>query len=313
MPELNARDPGKTEAAAGEVLGHVHSVTGAQASIGLLSARGLHHAGATVGKFIKIHTGKALLIGVITDVSLLVSPNIGEQRYCGVAHVDLTGEIGDRRGKIGFRRGVTDYPSIGDAASALTSNELRLVFETSAAKTIKIGQLQQDSTITVAIDVDEMLSKHFAVLGPPASASRARSPSSCSRFFRCGPTCASCCSTFTTSMAAASANGLIWSIRETCGCRSGCSISRRSSTSSSAAVRVSTRKSRFFAEVIPQAKITYTQYRHTIERAAIKKQDAKSSGYTVDTPVPYRLADWRRSTSGWESWRTVHPGWSITS
>ena len=76
MPELNARDPGKTEATAGEVLGHVHSVTGAQASIGLLSARGLHHAGATVGKFIKIHTGKALLIGVITDVSLLVSPNI---------------------------------------------------------------------------------------------------------------------------------------------------------------------------------------------------------------------------------------------
>ena len=36
MPELNARDPGKTEATAGEVLGHVHSVTGAQASIGLL-------------------------------------------------------------------------------------------------------------------------------------------------------------------------------------------------------------------------------------------------------------------------------------
>ncbi len=57
MPELSARDPGKTEGTAGEVLGHVHSVTGSQASIGLLSARGLHRAGATVGKFIKIYTG----------------------------------------------------------------------------------------------------------------------------------------------------------------------------------------------------------------------------------------------------------------
>ena len=99
MPELNARDPGKTETAAGEVLGHVHSVTGAQASIGLLSANGVHRGGATVGKFIKIHTGKALLIGVITDVSLLVSPSIGEQRYCGMAHVDLMGEIDGRGGR----------------------------------------------------------------------------------------------------------------------------------------------------------------------------------------------------------------------
>jgi len=165
MPELNALDPSKAETSPSEVLGHIHSVTGSQASIGLFGARGLHHAGATVGKFIKIHTGEALLIGVITDVSLLVSPSIGEQSYSGVAHVDLTGEISDHGGKMRFRRGVTDYPSIGDPSSALTRNELRLVFDTSAAKTIKIGQLHQDSTITVTIDVDEMLSKHFAVLG----------------------------------------------------------------------------------------------------------------------------------------------------
>jgi len=291
MPELNARDPGKTEATAGEVLGHVHSVTGAQASIGLLSARGLHHAGATVGKFIKIHTGKALLIGVITDVSLLVSPNIGEQRYYGVAHVDLTGEIGDRGGKIGFRRGVTDYPSIGDAASALTSNELRLVFDTSAAKTIKIGQLQQDNTITVAVDVDEMLSKHFAVLGTTGVGKSSAVAVILQQILQVRP----------------DVRILLLDVHN----EYGRCFGERAYLVNPGNLRLPfwlfnfeeivdvffggrpglDEEVEILAEVIPQAKITYTQYRYTIERPAIKKQDPKSSGYTVDTPVPYRLAD----------------------
>ena len=291
MPELNARDPGKTETAAGEVLGHVHSVTGAQASIGLLSANGVHRAGATVGKFIKIHTGKALLIGVITDVSLLVSPSIGEQRYCGVAHVDLTGEISDRGGKIGFRRGVTDYPSIGDAASALTRNELRLVFETSAAKTIKIGQLQQDSAITVTVDVDEMLSKHFAVLGTTGVGKSSAVAVILQQILQVRP----------------DVRILLLDVHN----EYGRCFGERAYVVNPGNLRLPfwlfnfeeivdvffggrpglDEEVEILAEVIPQAKVAYTQYRHTTERPAIKRQDPKSSGYTVDTPVPYRLAD----------------------
>jgi DNA helicase HerA-like ATPase len=45
------------------------------------------------------------------------------------------------------------------------------------------------------------------------------------------------------------------------------------------------------AEVIPLAKASYSQYRGSAERTAIKKIETKNVGYTVDTPVPYRLAD----------------------
>jgi DNA helicase HerA-like ATPase len=45
------------------------------------------------------------------------------------------------------------------------------------------------------------------------------------------------------------------------------------------------------AEVIPVAKSTYTQHRASPERVAIKRADPKMTGYTVDTPVPYRLQD----------------------
>ena len=42
---------------------------------------------------------------------------------------------------------------------------MRIIFDGSGAKSIKVGQLQQDRTIDVRIDINEMLSKHFAVLG----------------------------------------------------------------------------------------------------------------------------------------------------
>jgi DNA helicase HerA-like ATPase len=45
------------------------------------------------------------------------------------------------------------------------------------------------------------------------------------------------------------------------------------------------------SEVIPLAKVAYTQYRINAERLALKRLDPKSLGYTVDTPVPYRLQD----------------------
>ena len=50
------RDQSNPSQASAEPLGHVHSVTGSQASIGLLTASlgSLARAGITVGKFVKI-------------------------------------------------------------------------------------------------------------------------------------------------------------------------------------------------------------------------------------------------------------------
>ena len=45
------------------------------------------------------------------------------------------------------------------------------------------------------------------------------------------------------------------------------------------------------AELIPQAKSNYTQNYRTGDRPMLKRTDPKTTGYTGDTPVPYRLAD----------------------
>jgi len=45
------------------------------------------------------------------------------------------------------------------------------------------------------------------------------------------------------------------------------------------------------SEAIPRAKVAYVQYRSATERTIAKRVDPRTAGYSVDTPVPYRLAD----------------------
>jgi len=151
-----------------ELAGRVISVRGSQASISLPPA-GVHapeHERATVGKFLGVRAGKSLLVGLIADVSLRTEPLLRNQEQAAVAQVDLIGEIRDNEtASANFQRGVTSYPAIGDAASMIGSRELRLIFGNPGSRMIEIGQLQQDTTIPARLDIDEMLSKHFAVLG----------------------------------------------------------------------------------------------------------------------------------------------------
>ena len=109
---------GQGAPAAAGPLGHVQSVSGSQVSIGLVGRQ--HGAGMTVGKFVKIESGQALIVGVIADVA--VQPVAAkEQDLQGMARVDLMGEIDGRDGgPIRFRRGVTTYPTIGDPVAPLS-------------------------------------------------------------------------------------------------------------------------------------------------------------------------------------------------
>jgi uncharacterized protein len=281
---------GKAANATAMLLGYIQSVHGSQTSIALMPhGSGLNRAGATVGRFVKIHTARALLIGLITDVTAETSAK--DRAHCGIANADLTGEIPQQGGTVRFRRGITEYPTIGDSVTALTSDELRVVFDPPGAETLKIGQLLQDTAISVGLDIDELVSKHFAVLG-------------------------------TTGVGKSSAVALV--LQKIMQARQNLRVllldvhNEYSRCFGERANIVNPRNLKLpfwlfnfeeivdvlyggrpaldeelgiLAEVIPLAKATYTQYRAGAERMAVKKFDAKNVGFTVDTPVPYRLAD----------------------
>ncbi len=274
-----------------ELVGRVISVRGSQASVGLPSAaaHAPEEARATVGKFLGLRAGKSLLIGLIADVSLRTEPLLRNQDQ--VAQVDLIGEIHDNdTASAYFQRGVSRYPAIGDAAQIIGSRELRLIFQNPGSRTIEVGQLQQDGTIPARLDVDEMLSKHFAVLG-------------------------------TTGVGKSSAVTLL--LHQILGARPDLRVLlldvhneySRCFGAKAQVLNPSNVKLPFWlynfdeivdvffggrpgleeevdilSEVIPQAKAAYAQQTSAAGRLTLKS-DAAAARYTLDVPVPYRITD----------------------
>jgi uncharacterized protein len=152
----------------GEALGRVISVSGPQATIGFLSSmrRSAHELRPTVGNFVGIVSGRSVLIGVITEVSIDIPAAVREQGYFAAGKMDLLGEIKEEQsGRPCFARGVREYPAVGAAGALLSQQALELVYGGSGTDMVRIGDLNQDSTVGAHIDVQETLTKHFAVLG----------------------------------------------------------------------------------------------------------------------------------------------------
>ena len=274
------------------ILGRVFGVRGSSVTLGLdrISMSNRLHV-VTVGRFLKIHAGDMALVGVVTDVSTRGGSGSGEQENIALAKVDLLGEIdSSSRAEPDFRRGVRHYPTIDDIATPLTAEELSLVFGSQDRKTISIGTLQQDSRIHALVDVDEMLSKHFAVVGSTGVGKSSAVANILKQTMRAYPDLRIFLidahneyeRSFGELAYVVNPNNLklpfwLFSFEEIVDVLFGGRPGLQDEVE-------------ILAEVIPLAKTSYSQLRNS-DRAGLRKLDAKNIGYTVDTPVPYRLAD----------------------
>lgn len=278
------------EAVALGAFGKVISVRGSGARVGLLpSSRPVPSAvRATVGRFVSIRTASSTIIAIITEVS---SENRAEtDEHIAVASVDLLGEIlpGPLRPK--FQRGVTNYPTIGDSVDLISSDDLRIVYEPSGSDQIDVGTLQQDPSVIAYVDIEEMLSKHFAVLGSTGVGKSTGVSLLLNEILKSRP----------------ALRIFLLDVHNEYG---------RSFGDKALVLNPRNLKLPFWlfnfeeivdvlfagrpgvpeeldilAEVIPVAKGLYVQYTST-DRLGLKRVDPKSIGYTADTPVPYRLVD----------------------
>jgi DNA helicase HerA-like ATPase len=245
--------------------------------------------------FLGIRSGSAVLIGMITEVTLETSAAAREQGARATASVDLMGEIRTREGAApAFRRGVTSYPAIGDTAVFLSGRELSLIYSANQGS-IDIGHHQQDVAISAAVNLDDMLSKHFAVLGTTGVGKSSGVALILQQILEKRPALriflldghneyARCFGERAHILNPGNVKLPFWlfNFEETVdilyGGRAGVD-----------------EEIEILTEVIPLAKGNYTQYRGGGggggELRTLKKTDSRSTGFTVDTPVPYRLAD----------------------
>ena len=272
----------------------VLSVHGATTQVGLTAKylKFLEDSPPTVGKFLGVRRGKSLLIGMITEVTIEMPAAGREQGYHATARLDLLGEITNSdSGQARFQRGVTNYPAIGDPAALMTSRELRLIYDISGADTINIGTLHQDPSIGAYIAVDEMLNKHFAVLGTTGVGKSSGVALILQQILAARPNLriflldghneyGRCFGDRAHVLNPRNLKLPFWlfNFEELVDVIFGA----RPGVDEEVAI---------LSETIPLAKGMYTQSRTASERLVIKKSDPKSTGFTVDTPVPYRLDD----------------------
>ena len=271
------------------VIGRVLAVTGVQVTVGLSSANvAADVAKATVGKFLGILSSSSVIVGMITEVN--ERPVRDQDPSCrSTARLDLVGEIRTVSGAAQFQRGVTEYPIIGEPAMLMTDRELRLIY-CGNSELAPIGTLQQDSSIPAQIDIDNLVSKHFAILGTTGVGKsngvaiilqRILDDRPDLRIFLIDPhnEYGRCFGDKSQVLTPRNLRLPFWlfNFEETVdaffGGRPGID-----------------EEVEILSEVIPLAKSVYGQYKGSNDRQLAKK-DARASGYGPDTPVPYRIED----------------------
>lgn len=152
------------EAPAG--FGRVVSVRGSRATLGLAVTPG-ETAPVTVGSFVGIRRDTRKIVCMITEVTWGTALCLTDTAFEATAEVDLLGELveGSAPGENLFRRGVRSHPAIGDTAELIYEEELAAIFTASSPHRMRIGRLHQDDGVPVLLNAEQMLAKHFAVLG----------------------------------------------------------------------------------------------------------------------------------------------------
>ncbi len=264
---------------------------GSLARVGLLAATNMpvSEVRATVGRFVSIRCASSVIVAMITEVSCENLSNTDDD-FIAIASVDLLGEILNPNDKPKFQRGVTHYPTIGDAVELISSQELRTIYAPSGSDQINVGTLQQDRSVIAYVDVEEMLSKHFAILGSTGVGKSTGVSLLLNEILKARPNLrlflldvhneyGRC---FGDKALVCNPRNLklpfwLFNFEEIVDVL----FAGRPGVPEELDI---------LAEVIPLAKGVYTQYQNS-DRIGLKRIDPKQVGFTVDTPVPYRLQD----------------------
>ncbi len=144
----------------------VVAVNGARATVAARMSD-LSEAGAlwSIGDLVAIYGRKSRVICLVQDMAAANQrwePDI--ENYVQ-ANVEILGEVFDgEEGRPVFRRGVSNYPSLGSPVSRIRQRDFVAIYDLGKRKSTVIGQLVQ-AQIPAAIDADAMLRRHFAVVG----------------------------------------------------------------------------------------------------------------------------------------------------
>jgi DNA helicase HerA-like ATPase len=151
-------------------IGRIVSVTGSKAIVLLDSSNEAVVSAADrpeMGTLLAIDTAHTTVLAIVSGLNVPVPGQREGEAEIWIAELGLVGEL--TRSPNGrpqaFNRGVTVYPSLGDRTRVAVNSELHLAFCGDMSRAVRVGSIRQDNSIPATIRVDDLLGKHFAVLG----------------------------------------------------------------------------------------------------------------------------------------------------
>ena len=156
-------------------LGEIAAVSGAALNVrvapsvasGLSIIRGQIYRVGQVGSFVRVPQGYQDLFGVVSEVGANAIPERMDP-------VDDTGRwmkvelVGEIVGGI-FERGISQYPNIGDFVHLAIEEHLQKIYDIRGHGHVTIGTLSSAESISAKIALNELVTRHSAVLGSTGS------------------------------------------------------------------------------------------------------------------------------------------------
>jgi DNA helicase HerA-like ATPase len=153
--------------------GRIVSVTGAKAIVLLDSGKaalggrpGPDAHRPEMGTLFAIDTTNTTVLAIVSALSVPVPAQRQGDSELWIAELGLVGELLKAdNGRPASFRGVTVYPALGDRVRVAQPHELELAFCGDKGHSVRVGCIRQDPSIAAMVRVDDLLGKHFAVLG----------------------------------------------------------------------------------------------------------------------------------------------------
>ena len=154
-------------------IGRVVSVSGSQVVTLLEPQLAQNDVDLTlqIGELVKMRTPGSTVFGMVSGLSIPIPAQDAAQTEMKIVELELLGEAvnGEDGEPRGFQRGVSLFPSLGDGVYTTNQEDLGQVYSRSASSNVRIGTIHQDPTMPAFINTDDLLGKHFAVLGTTGS------------------------------------------------------------------------------------------------------------------------------------------------
>lgn len=118
-----------------------------------------------VGQMISVKTIHARVVVMIQDIRTEKVSWQDEQSNVVIVNGDILGEVYESPAGLIFKRGLRQYPPMGSIAHRMRGQDLECIFDLGSKKKIEVGSISQDDHLPAYVAVDDILSRHVAIVG----------------------------------------------------------------------------------------------------------------------------------------------------